>query len=492
MDFIVKTSLADKGAADAVLAGVYARGELTATAAAIDQASAGAVKAAIKAGDMDGKTGACLSLPGAAGYARVILVGLGERDQATEKSIRDALAAGYRAVKATAAQSVTNALTEALPKDVKPAWLVEQAALLAAESAYRFDQLKSIKPESRKPLAKLAVLVERSAKAHAEEALRTAAGIAQGMNLTKDLGNLPGNHCTPTHLADTAKKLARQHALKVTVLEAKDMQKLGMNTLLAVARGSHEPPKLITLEYNGGKKGAAPLALVGKGITFDTGGISIKPSAEMDEMKYDMCGAGTVLGVMKAVASLKLPVNLVGVIAACENMPGGRATKPGDIVTSMSGQTVEILNTDAEGRLILCDALTYTERFKPAKVVDIATLTGAMVIALGHHTTGVFANNDALASELVKAGNACYDRAWHLPMFAEYDEMLKSNFADIPNITGGRAAGSITAAAFLARFARKFTWAHMDIAGTAWKSGAEKGATGRPVPLLVHWVASHA
>jgi leucyl aminopeptidase len=265
-----------------------------------------------------------------------------------------------------------------------------------------------------------------------------------------------------------------------------------MNTLLSVSRGSDEPPKFIVMHYNGGKKGDRPLALVGKGVTFDTGGISLKPGEGMDEMKFDMCGAGTVLGVMKATATLKLNVNVIGVIAAVENMPSGRATKPGDIVTSMSGQTVEILNTDAEGRLILCDALTYVERFNPKKVVDIATLTGAIIIGLGNFTTGIYANNDALAKELVDAGETCYDRGWHMPMFDEYNDMLKSNFADIPNITGSRAAGSITAACFLSRFTKTMNWAHMDIAGVANKSGAEKGATGRPVPLLTGWIAKHA
>jgi leucyl aminopeptidase len=312
------------------------------------------------------------------------------------------------------------------------------------------------------------------------------------MQLTKELGNLPPNIATPTYLAETAKKLAKDYKFKLTILEKKDMQKLGMNTLLAVSQGSAEPPKFIVLEHNGGKKGDKPVVLVGKGITFDTGGISIKSSAEMDEMKYDMCGAGSMLGAMKMVGMMKLPLNVVMLVPTCENMPGGKATRPGDVVTSMSGQTVEILNTDAEGRLILCDALTYAERFKPEVVVDAATLTGAMVISLGHHITGAFANDDALGLELVQAGNAAHDKAWMLPMGSEYDEMLKSNFADIPNISGGRAGGAITAACFLARFTKSYKWAHLDIAGTAWKSGADKGATGRPVPLLSKFLMKRA
>jgi len=315
--------------------------------------------------------------------------------------------------------------------------------------------------------------------------------IAEGMALAKDLGNLPGNHCTPTYLAEQAVDLGKRHGIKVEVLEQKDCEKLGMGCFLAVARGSSQPPKFIVMEYQGGKRDEPPVALVGKGITFDTGGISIKPAAEMDEMKFDMCGAASVLGTMKAIALMKLPLNVVGVVPSTENMPGGRAIKPGDVVTTMSGQTVEILNTDAEGRLILCDALTYVEKYKPAAVVDIATLTGAMVIALGHVATGLFANSDPLARELISAGETAWDRAWHMPLWDDYQEALKSNFADIPNI-GSRAGGSITAACFLSRFTKSYPWAHLDIAGTAWKSGAEKGATGRPVPLLSHFLVKRA
>jgi leucyl aminopeptidase len=285
--------------------------------------------------------------------------------------------------------------------------------------------------------------------------------------------------------------LGRTHKLKVTVLERKDMEKLGMGSLLSVSDGSRQPPKLITIEYYGGPKKQKPVVLVGKGVTFDTGGISLKPAAEMDEMKYDMSGAGSVLGTLSAVAAMKLPLNVVGVIPTTENMPGGNATRPGDIVTSMSGQTIEILNTDAEGRLILCDALTYSERFEPAAVIDIATLTGACVIALGHVASGLFANDDRLADEVSAAGQTSWDRVWHMPAWEDYQEQLKSNFADMANI-GGRPGGSITAACFLARFARKFKWAHLDIAGTAWKSGREKGSTGRPVPLLTQFLMTRA
>ncbi len=311
------------------------------------------------------------------------------------------------------------------------------------------------------------------------------------MCLAKDLGNLPGNVCTPAFLAEQARKIAKEWKLGVEVLERKDMEKLGMGSLLSVARGSRQPPKLIVLNYAGGAKKARPLVLVGKGITFDTGGISLKPSPEMDEMKFDMCGAASVLGTLRACAEMKLKLNVVGIIPTTENMPGGAATKPGDIVTSMSGQTIEMLNTDAEGRLILCDALTYAERFEPEAVIDIATLTGACVIALGHVASGLYSNKETLARELLAAGDEAYDRAWHMPLWDDYQEQLKSNFADMANI-GGRPAGSVTAACFLSRYAKKFAWAHLDIAGTAWKSGKDKGSTGRPVALLTSFLMKRA
>jgi leucyl aminopeptidase len=303
---------------------------------------------------------------------------------------------------------------------------------------------------------------------------------------------MAANVCTPTYLADHAKQLKKLlPALKVTVLGEAQMAKLKMGSLLSVSAGSEQEAKLICMEYKGGKANAKPVVLVGKGITFDTGGISIKPSAGMDEMKFDMCGAASVFGVMRAVAELKLPINVVGVVAAAENMPGSKATKPGDIVTSMSGQTIEVLNTDAEGRLVLCDALTYISKYKPDVVIDIATLTGAVIIALGHHTTGLMSNDDALAGDLYDAGVESSDKCWRLPIWDEYQKQLSSNFADIPNI-GGRAAGSITAGCFLSRFATDYKWAHLDIAGVAWKQGAAKGATGRPVPMLMEYLINRA
>ena len=311
------------------------------------------------------------------------------------------------------------------------------------------------------------------------------------MSLARDLGNLPPNVCTPDYLARKAVELGRRNRLRVKVLAENDMAKLGMGALLSVTLGSRQPAKFICMEYRGGPTRQKPVVLVGKGVTFDTGGISIKPSSEMDEMKYDMCGAASVFGTLYAVSRMKLPLNVVGLIPATENMPDGQASRPGDVVTSMSGQTIEILNTDAEGRLILCDALTYAERYEPAAVIDIATLTGACIIALGKVATGLFSPDDKLAGELIDAGQTAWDRVWRLPVWDDYQEQLRSNFADVANI-GGRPAGSVTAACFLARFAKDYRWAHLDIAGTAWKSGKEKGSTGRPVPLLSQFLMTRA
>jgi leucyl aminopeptidase len=315
--------------------------------------------------------------------------------------------------------------------------------------------------------------------------------VATGVKLARDLANRPGNHCTPSMLAEQARKLGRAHGLKVEVLDRKALAKIGMGAFLAVAQGSNEAPRFIVAHYRGAAKGEPPVVLIGKGITFDSGGISIKPAAEMDEMKFDMGGAASVLGTLHAVAELKARINLVCIVPACENLPSGSAVKPGDVVTSLSGQTIEILNTDAEGRLILCDALTYAERFEPALVVDVATLTGACVVALGHHNSGLFTADDAMAAQFQAAARSSLDACWRMPLDEEYDEALKSDFADMGNV-GPRAGGAITAAMFLRRFTGKYRWAHLDIAGTAWKSGVAKGATGRPVGLLTHFVLALA
>jgi leucyl aminopeptidase len=492
VEFSIKSGSPERIRAGCIIVGVFELRKLTAAAAALDRAARGQLSAALKRGDMDGKPGATLmlhQLPRIAA-ARVLLVGLGRERDFDDGKFRTAVGKAIAALKQT---GVTDAVL-CLSANVKQrdlGWRAAQSAIAATDATYRFERMKS-KQEVGRGVRHLTLLVaEREELAAAQAGLRQGAAIAHGMSLAKDLGNLPGNVCTPAYLANAARELAKQHKLTVQVLERKDMEKLGMGSLLSVARGSHEPPKLIVLKYDGGRRGGKPYALVGKGVTFDTGGISLKPAPEMDEMKFDMCGAASVLGTLRAVAELKLPINVVGVIPATENMPGGSATKPGDIVTSMSGQTVEILNTDAEGRLILCDALTYTERFEPQAVVDIATLTGACVIALGHVASGLFANDDALTEQLLAAGQTARDRAWHLPLWDDYQEQLKSNFADFANI-GGRPAGSVTAACFLARFTKKFKWAHLDIAGVAWKSGAAKGATGRPVPLLTQYLIDRA
>jgi leucyl aminopeptidase len=350
------------------------------------------------------------------------------------------------------------------------------------EAVYRFDQMKSEKSEVRRPLRKLTLSVpQRSDLTAGEAAAARGLAIARGMDLARDLGNLPSNFCTPSYLAERALAMAQEFPdLKVTVLERKDMEALGMGALLSVTSGTEQPPRFIVIEYHGTGRKQKPLVLIGKGITFDSGGISLKPAADMDQMKFDMCGAASVMGTLRAVAELKAKLHVVGLVAACENMPSGRATKPGDVVKSMSGQTIEILNTDAEGRLILADALTYAERYEPEAVVDVATLTGAMVIALGHIASGVFSNSETLARALIAAGDDAYDRGWQMPLWDDYQEDLNSNFGDFANV-GSRAAGSITAACFLSRFAKKFDWAHLDIAGVAWKDGKKKGATGVPL-----------
>ncbi len=494
MEFSIKSLAPEKHPAQCVAVGVFDGGKLAHSAQAIDAASRGFVRNLIRNGDFGGTLGSTLTLfsvPGVAA-ARVLLIGLGKENGLAEREYLTATRAMLKAVSDTGAKDALLCLAEIAVGSHDMAWKLRQVPVLAHEVAFRSDELKSKKGKAQAPLKQIVIGVPRVALTpRASEALKQGDAIGQGMNLTKTLGNLPGNICTPSYLADQARSLAKNHKLGVKVLEQKDMEKLGMGSLLSVSKGSRQPPKLIVIEYHGGPAKQKPVVLVGKGITFDSGGISLKPGAEMDEMKFDMCGAASVLGTLKACAVMGLRHNVVGVIPTCENMPDGAASKPGDIVTSMSGQTIEILNTDAEGRLILCDALTYAERFNPAAVIDIATLTGACVIALGHVVSGMFANKDALAAELLDAGLVSFDRAWQLPLYEEYQDGLKSNFADMANI-GGRPGGAITAASFLARYTRKYDWAHLDIAGTAWKSGKEKGATGRPVPLLTQFLMRRA
>jgi leucyl aminopeptidase len=457
--------------------------------AALGPALAGALTAAEKQGDFAFKPAQVLYAHRVDGVKppRVVFVACAD---ATVKAWRKGVVAGVSALKSTGAKSLALVTVGVVHGPaVGPA---HAQALPAAvdEVLYVYRATKPSAPAAS-ALAAAALICEKGQAPALSAALKQGQALAAGTALARECANRPGNHCTPSHLAEQAKKLGKDWGLKVQVLERKNCEKLGMGSFLAVAQGSEEAPKFIVAQWLGGPKAQAPVVLVGKGITFDTGGISLKPAAEMDEMKFDMGGAASVLGTLRAVAEMKARVNLIGIIAACENMPSGRAVKPGDVVTSMSGQTIEVLNTDAEGRLILCDALTYAERFKPSAVVDIATLTGACVIALGAHRSGLFSSDDALAQELLAAGEAALDPAWRMPLDEEYDEALKSNFADMGNV-GGRAGGAITAAMFLKRFTAKLCWAHLDIAGTAWKSGAAKGATGRPVPLLTHFVLGRA
>ena len=499
MEFSIKALAPEKHATGclvlAAFAGEDARGAALAHAAErADRAAGGAIKRALARGDLPARAGATLLLHSVSGVAaqRVLLVSLGKRKELGAAAYRDALRGSANALKDLGCADATLALLEVRVPGRNAAWQVRQTVLGLREAFYRFDQLKTRKKAP--PPALAAVTLAQAGgpvTLEAGRALKEAAATADGVALARTLGNLPANICTPSYLAGEARKLARQFKLGIDVLERRDMDRLGMGALVSVTRGSHEAPKLIVLKYRGAGSKVKPVVFVGKGVTFDTGGISLKPAGEMDEMKFDMSGAGSVLGALRALAGMRAPLNAIGVIPACENMPGGNASRPGDVVTTLSGQTVEVLNTDAEGRLILCDALTYAERFAPEVVVDIATLTGACVIALGHVATGLFANDQKLADELLAAGEDAWDRCWQMPLWEDYQEQLRSNFADMANI-GGRPAGSITAASFLARFTRKQRWAHLDIAGTAWKSGRDKGSTGRPVPLLVRFALRHA
>ncbi len=481
-------------ACDCLVVGIFEGPQLTPTAEALDRASGGRVSELTQSGDMEGKKDQSLlvhNLPGVASK-RVLLVGLGEREKFNEDRYRATVTAAAKRLHHTATRRAAFCLAELTVGDRDSFWKLRHLTESAATALYKFDRLKSKPEEIRQPLDSIAAFAGADIDdERARHAMDTGAAVAAGIALASDLANLPGNICTPTYLADQGRALADEYGMKATILDRSDMEALGMGALLSVSRGSRQPPKLIVLEYNGGKQGEPPVALVGKGLTFDAGGISLKPAANMDEMKYDMCGGASVLGALKTAAMLKLPINVVGVVPSSENLPDGDANKPGDIVTSMSGQTIEVLNTDAEGRLILCDALTYTERFKPAAVIDIATLTGACVIALGAHASAVLGNDETLIEDLLRAGSAAFDRVWQLPLWEEYQSQLDSNFADMANI-GGRPAGTITAACFLSRYTQSFKWAHLDVAGTAYRSGKDKGATGRPVGLLAQYLIDRA
>ena len=493
MEFSIKSGSPEKQRSACVVVGIYESKKFTLPTELLDKAAKGYLSETIRHGGMEGNAGKTLLLHKVPGTAceRILLVGLGKEKDFKEKEFIEAIRTTTKALNEIGALDAAIFLTEIPIKNRDIAWRIRQTAMLVLDSSYRFEQFKSKKETNRRQLRKLTLFVERRSEQEcAEEALSQGIAIAQGMAMAKTLGNMPGNICHPSYLAEQAQLMAAEFNLGCEILDAAEMEKLGMYSLLSVARGAHQPPKLIILTYQG-QKDTKPIVLVGKGVTFDTGGISLKPAAEMDEMKYDMCGAASVLGTMRAVAQMALPINLTVIVPATENMPGGNASRPGDIVTSMSGQTIEILNTDAEGRLILCDALTYAERFEPETVIDVATLTGACVVALGGVASGLFSNTDSLARDLLDAGSEAHDRAWQMPLWDDYQDLLKSPFADMGNI-GGRWGGAITAACFLSRFTKKFNWAHLDIAGTAWKSGADKGATGRPVPLLTHYLLERA
>jgi leucyl aminopeptidase len=453
----------------------------------LDTLTAGAISGALKLGDFSAKAGQTLLLPGAGKAKRILLIGCGDAKKFDRSASRKFINSVYRAVCATQAKDAVLMTEHLIIADTDASWLLEAIARTITGSLYRYTRTLS-KPKKAPAIAKLIVSHSSDITTRAaQKALNTGAATGTGMNTAKELANLPANICTPRYLAEQARSLAKGNAkLSTQILDEKKMADLGMGALLSVSAGSDEPARLIVMNYKGGNAKQQPYVLVGKGVTFDTGGISLKPGAKMDEMKYDMGGAAGVFGTMEAISSMGLPINVVGIVGAVENMPSGGATKPGDVVTSMSGQTIEILNTDAEGRLVLCDALTYAERFNPKAVVDLATLTGACVVALGSHATAVYSNEDELAKQLLDAGITSHDRAWHMPLWDDYQNQLDTNFADVSNL-GGPGGGSITAACFLSRFAKKYKWAHLDIAGTAWNS-APKGATGRPVALLTQYL----
>jgi leucyl aminopeptidase len=489
MEFFVTSTAPSRQRTECAIVGVYDKGVMTQAATEIDERIGGRIARLIKKGDLRGKSGDLVILSDLNGpVERVIVLGLGSKSGFMRKQYRRALNAAFTALGKTGAREAISYLSLEGVSDADSYALARTAAEVAGNAAYRVPDHKTSGKRAKSLLNRFGVAAERSDRNSVERGLEHGRGIVAGMSLMRDLANQPANVCTPTYLANAAKNLAREHrSLKVRVLNEAECRQLKMGSFLSVTAGTDEPARLIVLEYNGGERGEAPVVLVGKGVTFDTGGISLKPPPGMDEMKFDMSGAASVLGTFKSLAELELPINVVGVVPACENMPSGRATKPGDVVKSMSGQTIEVLNTDAEGRLILCDAITYARRFKPDTIIDIATLTGACVIALGNHLSGLFSNNEELTDELVEAGKRADDRAWPMPIGDEYAEGLKSNFADFANVAG-REGGAITAACFLAKFTEGLKWAHLDIAGTAYQGGSQKGSTGRPVPLLVDYL----
>lgn len=494
MKYSTTTSAASRRTGSCVIVGIYEHGKLGKAATDIDKASKGIIRSQIKRGDLSGELGQCQLLSPVDGIRaqRVLVVGLGKFDTFGITQFRRAIDAAVNVLKSRRIADVTNYLTLENIKGVSPYYLARYSVQTIGEGLYRFTKMKSKRRVAPASLKRVALgLNDRGDAARVMLGAEHADAIVNGMALARDLGNLPANICTPSYLGRTALRLAHENKnLQTRVIGEAEMKRLGMHSLLSVTAGTVLPAKLIVMKYKGAAR-QAPVVLVGKGVTFDAGGISLKPGPGMDEMKFDMCGAASVIATIAVIAKLRLPINVNVVVPTCENLPSGTATRPGDIVKSMSGQTIEILNTDAEGRLILCDALTYARRFKPAALIDVATLTGACVIALGHHRTAVMSNNDKLASSIVDAGESADDRSWRMPLAEEYEDQLKSNFADFANV-GGREGGAITAACFLSKFTKGMDWAHLDIAGTAWRSGAKKGSTGRPVPMLSEFLLQRA
>jgi len=494
MEFSVKSGSPEKQRTACVVVGVYEPRRLTPSAQRLDELTDGYISSLIRRGDLEGKAGQTLLLHNIDNTLcdRILLVGCGRERDLSFNQYRKIISHAVSTLNDTGSMEAVFYLTELPVKSCDSSQRIRHAIEAAQSTLYRFDQLKSKKDSTRRPLRKIVLTVpNRRDLADGEQAVREGMAITQGIKLAKDLGNMPGNICTPSYLAERAGTLSRVYSnLSAEVFEEADMEDMGMGALLSVTKGSRQPAKLIVMSFLNGDPATPPVCLVGKGVTFDSGGISLKPGAGMDEMKYDMCGAASVLGAINAIAELQLETNVVAVIPATENLPDGLASKPGDIVTSLSGTTIEILNTDAEGRLILCDALSYCERFNPAVVIDVATLTGACVIALGKHAAAIYSNHSPLGHDIINAGKSSGDRVWEMPLWDEYQEQLKSNFADLANI-GGKEAGSVTAATFLSAFCKKYHWAHLDIAGVAWESGTNKGATGRPVSLLVQYIIDH-
>ena len=494
MELFTTTSAAHRRAGNCVVVGVYANGKPGRAALDIDEASSGHLTKLIKSGDISGKEGTTLMLSQVPGVraSRVLVVGLGKISKFNIPALRRAVRETASALRGSRIRDVVSYLGLEDIGDTPAYYRARYTVEDIGNSLYAFHETKSGRKPPAPALRKIGIATAtRSEATKARAGAEHGAAIVAGMSLARDLGNLPPNVCTPAYLARTAQKIGRQHkAVTTRVLNEAEIRRLGMHSFLSVTGGTTLPAKLILMQYKGAGRNK-PVVLVGKGITFDAGGISLKPGPGMDEMKFDMCGAAAVIGTMAAVAKMGLPINLNVVVPACENLPSGTATRPGDIVTSMSGQTIEILNTDAEGRLILCDALTYSRRYKPEVIIDVATLTGACVIALGKHRTAIMTYQDDLANEIADAGISADDRGWRLPLAEEYEKQLKSNFADFANV-GGRDGGAITAGCFLGKFADGMNWAHLDIAGTAWRSGAAKGSTGRPVPMLTEFVLRRA